>query len=430
MSKRKKATSSHVSSASKRQRADDDDDDEEYHPNDDWDAISDDNEHKEEETEPEAAAQKGVTFSIVDGVINVDVPVCTGEVNCSVLHSIVFPTLPDKLVSKYKGYKQGFVQPGVLAILLHCDRDLERFSDHMSSALKASTHDRTYAATCNRRHFNVIKERLNYATRADKDKDKDKDKEKKRTKAQVWVETLEQCKKAITAAPSELVEAFEEELHRPPPSTSSSADVQQLRADLNKVVADWREQLDGVVREQQEREEKREKDQAKRDKTMRDEVGKQIAQGFKAVEKEILNGVERMLASHQSTSQHSRSELATEVEVKQVGVGRRRRGQKMEQKSTPKDSTTVNDNADDDQEEAGRREDDQQSAKEENGEGEEEEEEDEDDGEEEERGSNTSLVDDDETLAKKSEERKADQTKELKAEDQAKEEDEDEDEAK
>ena len=89
MSKRKKATPSHVSSASKRQRADDDD--EEYHPIDDWDAISDDNEHKEGKTESETAAQEGVTFTILEGVINVEVPVCTGEVNCSVLHSTVFP---------------------------------------------------------------------------------------------------------------------------------------------------------------------------------------------------------------------------------------------------------------------------------------------------------------------------------------------------
>ena len=67
-------------------------------------------------------------------------------------------------VSKHAGYKKGFLQPGIIAILRHCDRDLESFNEHKRSAKHAER---------NTKHFESIKDRLTNGSRNDKEKKDD-----------------------------------------------------------------------------------------------------------------------------------------------------------------------------------------------------------------------------------------------------------------
>ena len=147
------------------------------------------------------------------------------------------------------------------------------------------------------------------------------------TKVQCWNELLAQCEQATKDAPQELVEAFEDAINRGAATISSSSstaalpfpvDHQQLRADFNKIAAEWRRQLDDFVNDQQqrdvardnamvkalqEREAKKEKDQreleAKRDKSIGDEVSRQVAQVLDTMKKEMLEQIRQVLGLSQ-----------------------------------------------------------------------------------------------------------------------------------
>ena len=78
-------------------------------------AIDNGDEEGEEEEEKEEAAQSAVTFAVVNGEIKVDAPLrCTGKEDCTALHSVPLPVLPEDVHFK------GFPQLGMIAILLHC----------------------------------------------------------------------------------------------------------------------------------------------------------------------------------------------------------------------------------------------------------------------------------------------------------------------
>ena len=395
--------------SAKRQKGRVDSDKDEYLPDDSDTAIDSTDQGGDNEQE-----SVGVTFTVVDGVINVDVPTCTGDRQCSVLHSTAFPILPPEVASNHRGYTKGFLQPGIIAILRHCDLDPEIFNDHKLSAKHAE---------CNTKHFDSIHYRLTNTSRNDK--------EKKMTKLQSLKQLLLQSEQAIKDAPPELVAAFEDAI-RPPPlptssssssSSSSSVDL-QLRGDFNKVAAEWRGQLEGIVKDQQEREATREKDQrereAKRDKTMRDEVGKQVAQGFKAVKKEMLEEMQRVFGSHPTVSQAQRNEVGTDI--KQAPVARGQRNQKAaEQKIAVNDIVAREEEEEGEEEEEEEeeednaddtgRQDDKQNAEE-------------NDEEEGKRSASTSIVGDQEKKNKSAKVNKGDQTKKVKTDDKEKEEEE------
>jgi hypothetical protein len=165
-------------------------DEKEYVPDDlDASAPTIDNgaqEGEEEEEEEEHAAQGTVTFAVVNGEINVDVPLgCAGKKRCTVLHSNPFPVLPDV-------HTQGFPQPGMVAILMHCKGDWAKFNQHRHLAKHAEQ---------NTKHFDIIHHRVN----------NDKNvRSGKICTTQATEELLAEYQEHVQDAPPQIVLAFED----------------------------------------------------------------------------------------------------------------------------------------------------------------------------------------------------------------------------